>query len=116
MTTIEHIDALRDVFTDLTQDCLLLDLAPCTVRVSARSAGGFDASVQFSGTDLRSTDALADSWGFEPARLIGSGPDKTYIRSGRFDLNGRAVTVDVYTGHPGGLLLPAGYAPQAVEA
>ena len=32
-------------------------------------------------------------WGFEPARLIGSGPDKTYIRSGRFDLNGRAVTV-----------------------
>jgi hypothetical protein len=115
-TTLAHIDALRDVFTEITQDCLLLDLAPCTVRVNAKAGGGFDSWVQFSGTDSRSVDVLADLWGFEPGRLIGHAPGQTYIRAGRFDLNGRAVEVQVFSGHPGGPLLPVGYAPQAVQA
>lgn len=111
-TTLDHIDALRDMFTDLTQDCLLLDLTPITVRVQRNDIDRFDAWVQFAGTDIASANTLADSWGLEPGRVIGGG---TYLRSGTFDLNGRSVQMSVFTGHPGAPALPAGYAPQAVE-
>lgn len=106
-TTLEHIDALRDVFSDLTQDCALLDLAPITVRVSKMAGGDFDAWVQFAGTDTHSVDALADTWGFGSEEAA---PGRNYSRRGRVDLNDRAVEVVIFTG------CPADYAPHAVQA
>lgn len=106
-TTLEHLDALRDVFADVTQDCLMLDLKPYMVQVSASHV-----SVQFTGTDVRAVNALADAWGLDAPRVIGGG---TYLRDGRAELHGGLIA-QVFTGHPGGPIVPADYAPQAVEA
>lgn len=107
MTTIEHIDVLRDVFAEIAQDCLLLDLAPCHLDVSRYSEATVHVGVQFMGTDTVSVDALAESWGLGPD----NGKTGNYTRAGRLDIDGHRVTASVYTGRPALPRYPAGYAP-----
>lgn len=110
-TTLDHIDALRDVVTEIAQDCLLLDLTPCTVSVSKHGAL-LTAAVHFANQDTKAVDDLADS--YQLPGLVEGHPN--YTRRGRFDLDGRRVDVEVFCGLPKHPSLPADCAPQAVEA
>ena len=98
-TALQHADALRDIFTEITQDCLLLDLEPVCVQVSRQHFpfDGWTVLVQFTGEDAAAVDALAESYGFAagPGSLGG-----LYERAGRMDVNGLPVEVRAYTGRP----------------
>lgn len=109
---VEHIDALRDVFTEVTQDCLLLGLTPVRVDVGRYSKSVVHVGVQFMGTDTAAVDQVAGSWDL-PAD---NGTTGNYTRTGRLDIDGRRVTVTVFTGRPKRPAFPAGYQPQAVQA
>lgn len=109
---VEHRDAMLDVFTEVTQDCLLLGLTPCHVSINRWSNGSLNASVQFLGRDTKAVDALADSYGLPPAGWEGG----NYTRLGRLDIDGRRVEVSIYSGRPLAPSFPADYSPQAVEA
>lgn len=109
---LEHRDAMLDVFTEITQDCLLLGLTPVGVQLNRWSNGTLDVRVQLSGTDTDGVDRLAESWGL----AADDGTTGNYTRDGRLDIAGRRVAVGVYTGRPKAPAFPPDYAPQAVEA
>lgn len=110
---LEHRDAMLDVFTEITQDCVLLGLTPTRVEVSRWPSGSLTAVVQFSRQDTAAVNQLAASYGCTQPGAVG---DSNYGLTGRLDIDGRRVEVVVFTGRPVLPPHPVGYAPQAVEA
>ncbi len=109
---LDHNDALADVITNLLRDCTLAGLRPVHVDVSSYSSGFWHAAIQFTGTNSDAVDAAGAVWSLTPD----NGQTGNYSRTGVVDVNGRTVTLTVYTGRPKLPTYPAGYAPQAVTA
>lgn len=92
-TALDHHDILLDLFTQVTQDAVLLDLKPVGVFVRT-----YEVDVQFSGEDTAAVDRFADVYGLgHPDRPEGYG---NYDRGGRVEIAGHSVHLLVYTGKP----------------
>lgn len=111
-TTVDvlaHRDAMLAVTTHIAQDCARVGAQPTSLALSNYAPDFFHMSVQT--PDAEQADALADTWQCRPD----DGVSVHYQRHGSMDIDGRTVTVNIWTTRPV-IGLPVGYRPAVVAA